>query len=375
MKKKNGLLTGIGAIALFAFSKLKFLVVVLKLAKLHTLLSLILSVGVYAIAYGWKFAVGLVYLLFIHEMGHMVGARMKGVPTSPAIFIPFMGAAVGMKEKPKNIKDDVFITYLGPLAGFISILPFFALYAVNKDPFWLVMLQVGAMINLFNLVPMMPLDGGHIARMLSNRLLILGMAGIITLTVMSPDPILVLIVIFGLLQWFGMRKEERERSRKEIQAEALRPFIGESKNIKAEFLSIEENDRALWLNEQIYEYSQKANQLQAALREAEKKGDSIWSSRPGNHYAKVEMELFGTRAILAQLNEWYGEDMPEDNRLERKYEELEKELMASRKFFEVTAKDRWLVLIAYLLLIGVLSGSLVYAMNLLETINIRDYID
>ena len=60
-----------------------------------------LSLGAYAVIYGWKFGVALIYLLFVHEMGHLWAAKRKGIPTSPAIFIPFMGALIGMKEMPK----------------------------------------------------------------------------------------------------------------------------------------------------------------------------------------------------------------------------------------------------------------------------------
>ena len=63
-----------------------------------------LSLGAYAVIYGWKFGVALIYLLFIHEMGHLWAAKRKGIPTSPAIFIPFMGALIGMKEMPKMQK-------------------------------------------------------------------------------------------------------------------------------------------------------------------------------------------------------------------------------------------------------------------------------
>ena len=75
--------------------------------------SMFLSLGAYAVLYGWKFGVALIYLLFVHEMGHLWAAKRKGIPTSPAIFIPFMGALIGMKEMPKNAKDEAYIAYMG----------------------------------------------------------------------------------------------------------------------------------------------------------------------------------------------------------------------------------------------------------------------
>ena len=85
-------------------SKLKWVFAIFKLAKFSTVFSMFLSLGAYAVIYGWKFGVALIYLLFIHEMGHLWAAKRKGIPTSPAIFIPFMGALIGMKEMPKMQK-------------------------------------------------------------------------------------------------------------------------------------------------------------------------------------------------------------------------------------------------------------------------------
>ena len=85
-------------------SKLKWVFAIFKLAKFSTVFSMFLSLDAYAVIYGWKFGVALIYLLFIHEMGHLWAAKRKGIPTSPAIFIPFMGALIGMKEMPKNAK-------------------------------------------------------------------------------------------------------------------------------------------------------------------------------------------------------------------------------------------------------------------------------
>ena len=87
-----------------------------------------LSLGAYAVIYGWQFGVALIYLLFIHEMGHLWAAKRKGIPTSPAIFIPFMGALIGMKEMPKNAKDEAYIAYMGPLSDYFHFTGYSTLY-------------------------------------------------------------------------------------------------------------------------------------------------------------------------------------------------------------------------------------------------------
>src|SRR5699024_5809054 len=102
-RSKKGLWGWIVAIGVFLAAKLKWVLAIFKIGKFATLASMFVSLGGYALIFGWKFAFAIVYLIFIHEMGHLVAAKIKKIPTSPAIFIPFMGAAIGMD--PKKIKD------------------------------------------------------------------------------------------------------------------------------------------------------------------------------------------------------------------------------------------------------------------------------
>ncbi len=134
---KKGLWGIIVAVGLFLLSKLKWVFAIFKLAKFSTVFSMFLSLGAYAVLYGWKFGVALIYLLFVHEMGHLWAAKRKGIPTSPAIFIPFMGALIGMKEMPKNAKDEAYIAYMGAaFSDFCHFLPAIPLYIMTKEPFW-----------------------------------------------------------------------------------------------------------------------------------------------------------------------------------------------------------------------------------------------
>ena len=126
MKKQKGKTGGgvIVAIGLLILSKLKWVLAVLKFSKFGgTLISMVISLGIYVAVFGWRFAVALIYLMFVHEMGHLVAAKQKGIKTSPAIFVPFLGAAIGMKEKPEDAATEAYLAYGGPLAGLISIFP------------------------------------------------------------------------------------------------------------------------------------------------------------------------------------------------------------------------------------------------------------
>src|SRR5699024_4522871 len=129
----------------------------------------------YAAFFGWQLAVVLVYLLLVHESGHLVAARQKGIKTSPAYFIPFVGAVISMKERPKDAATEAYLAYGGPLAGLISFLPAVLLYSWTGAPVWLLVIFLGAFLNLLNMLPVSPLDGGRIVTVLSTKIWFLGL--------------------------------------------------------------------------------------------------------------------------------------------------------------------------------------------------------
>ncbi|GAA0431748.1 hypothetical protein GCM10008983_05410 [Lentibacillus halophilus] len=201
----------LGVIGAFLLTKAKWLLALLKVGKFATLASMFVSLWAYAMFYGWKFAAALVYLIFIHEMGHLVAAKMKNIPTSPAVFIPFLGAAIGIDPKKiESAKTEFFVAYGGPLAGLLSILPAVALYMTTGNPYWALVIQLGALINLFNLFPVSPLDGGRIVSVLSPNIWLVGLLVLLPILFISPDPILILIVIFGTVTWWKQFKKRRD---------------------------------------------------------------------------------------------------------------------------------------------------------------------
>jgi len=194
-KKKWG---GFAVIAAFLLSKAKFLLAFLKLSKFGgTLISFGISLFFYAQLFGVWFAVGLLYLLFIHEMGHLVAARRLGIKTGPAIFVPFMGAVIGIKDEIKTPKAEAIVGYGGPLAGLLSLAPLAIGYAVTGDSFWIVILHLGALINLFNLMPVSPLDGGRILAGLPIVVWIAGLAALVAYGITHFSFILLLVAFFG----------------------------------------------------------------------------------------------------------------------------------------------------------------------------------
>nr|WP_057912395.1 site-2 protease family protein [Peribacillus muralis] len=204
----------LGAIGLFFLGKMKWLFALLKLAKVGSLLSIFVSLGAYALVYGWKFAVALVYLIYIHEMGHLLAAKRKGIKTSNAIFIPFVGALIALKEEPKNANQEAYLAFGGPLLGTLAFLPAIPLFMITENPFWLLVITLGSLINLFNLMPVHPLDGGRIVGVISTKVWILGIIGMVVYMFYHPNPLLILFLLLGISKWWKEFRSETTRNQR-----------------------------------------------------------------------------------------------------------------------------------------------------------------
>ncbi len=183
MKKKkmgNGWksLGGIGVVLAFIGGKLKFLIPLLKLGKVGgTVWSMLLMMGAYALIYPWSFSVGVVLMIFIHEMGHILAAKRKGFPVSAPAFIPFLGALITLKKQPSDAGTEAYIALGGPLLGTVGALAALGLAVATGYEVLFVIAQVGLFLNLLNLMPIHPLDGGRIVTAISRWLWVAGLIG------------------------------------------------------------------------------------------------------------------------------------------------------------------------------------------------------
>jgi Zn-dependent protease len=150
-------------------------------------ISAIVSVFAYSFFFGWPFAIGLVALLFIHEMGHALVMKMKGIPIGGLIFVPMLGAAVFMKQMPKNAKDEAEVGIAGPIAGALaaSVCLLLALQNPNAPSVWAPLAYFGFFMNLFNLIPIVPFDGGRVLAAIDRRIWIIGFLGLLAFEVWS----------------------------------------------------------------------------------------------------------------------------------------------------------------------------------------------
>ena len=152
-------------ILVFVATKAKLLL--LGLGKASTLLSMLVSLGVYWTIWGWQFALGVVLSIYVHEMGHVAALRRFGIPASAPMFIPGFGAVVRMETYPQTAKEDARVGLAGPIYGFGCAALVAAAYYATSYPLLAAIASVGAWINLFNLVPIWQLDGNRGFRALS----------------------------------------------------------------------------------------------------------------------------------------------------------------------------------------------------------------
>lgn len=179
-------------------SKFKFLLfALLKIKFVGTALTALLSIGAYALVFPLWFAVGLVVLVWVHEMGHVLQLRREGIPASAPMFVPFLGAFVAMKQMPKNALVEARVGLAGPVLGTLGALGVLGLYAWTQEPVLLVLAYIGFFLNLINLLPVLPLDGGRAMGALSPAFWILGVGLMVALMLTSTiSPLFILLVAF-----------------------------------------------------------------------------------------------------------------------------------------------------------------------------------
>jgi len=172
------------------------------------------SIGAYTLIWGWQFAVGFVVLLLVHEMGHVLQLRREGIKASAPMFIPFLGAVVAMKEMPKDAAAEARVGLAGPVLGSLGALVPWGVYALTGNELFLALAFVGFFLNLFNLLPVLPLDGGRAMAALSPTMWLVGYALLVGVTIVAPNPIMILILLLG-----GFETYRRWKARKDPEAQ------------------------------------------------------------------------------------------------------------------------------------------------------------
>jgi Zn-dependent protease len=189
----------IGLALAFVLGKLKVIIPLLKFAKFGTLISMFVAVWAYALFWGFPFALGFVLLILVHELGHALVLRQQGIPAGAPVFIPFLGAVIAMKGMPRNAWVEALVGIGGPVLGSVGALVCLIVGWMTDSLIWYALASTGFLLNLFNLLPISPLDGGRIVGVISRWIWVAGYALAIAAFLATFHPMLLLILIFGLL--------------------------------------------------------------------------------------------------------------------------------------------------------------------------------
>jgi Zn-dependent protease len=223
-KKALSSLGVVGLLLLKFGAKLKLLIV--PLIKFFPVIlksggSMLLMIGVYTAFWGWKYAVGFVVLLLLHECGHLVAAKGFGLKVGAPVFIPFMGAFIALKEAPRNVWIEAWVGIGGPLLGSLAAFLCHGAGVALDQPLLVALAWTGYWLNLFNLAPIGPLDGGRIAGALSPWLWLAGLGIMGWLAWTRPQNLIIwLILLFSLPRVFSLFRKRTEEERRYFEITA-----------------------------------------------------------------------------------------------------------------------------------------------------------
>jgi Zn-dependent protease len=195
-------------LALLKFGK-ALLLLLPKAKVLTTSATMLVSVAAYSLIWGWKFALGFVLLLLVHEMGHVIQLRREGIEASAPMFIPFFGAAVMAKSLGDDATAEARVGLAGPILGTLGCLALLPVAFGTGDDFWYALVFTGLFLNLFNLLPVVPLDGGRAMAALSPWMWFVGLFVMAVVAFAYPNPIIVVILLLAAYETYKRWKARR----------------------------------------------------------------------------------------------------------------------------------------------------------------------
>jgi Zn-dependent protease len=212
-KRIGSALAAIGALFAKFFSAIKGVLLLLpKLKLLTTAGTALISVAAYSLFFGWTFAVGFVVLLFVHEMGHVIQLRKEGVKASAPMFVPFLGAVITARSFGENALAEARVGLAGPVLGTVGAGVCLAIGEATNSNLFRALAYIGFFLNLFNLLPVVPLDGGRAMAAMAPWMWFVGLGAVAALLFIAPNFILVIILLFGTMEVWRRWQARRTRS-------------------------------------------------------------------------------------------------------------------------------------------------------------------
>ena len=200
----------LGAALIALLAKLKALLLLLGQVKLlATAGTMLVSIVAYATIWGFSFAVGFVVLLLVHELGHVVALRREGIKASAPMFIPFMGALITARSLGEDALAEARVGLAGPILGSLGAAVCVVIWQITGHDYWRALAFTGFFLNLFNLLPVVPLDGGRAMAAMAPWMWFVGFAAMIALAVIWPNPIILIIVVFAAFETWRRWKQRR----------------------------------------------------------------------------------------------------------------------------------------------------------------------
>jgi Zn-dependent protease len=211
---------GLAALA----TKLKALILLLpKFKLLATAGTMLVSIAAYSFVFGWAFAVGFVVLILVHELGHVIQLRREGIKASAPMFIPFLGAVISARSLGKNATAEARVGLAGPILGSVGAAACIAIWQLTGNDIWRALAFTGLFLNLFNLLPVVPLDGGRAMAAMAPWMWFVGFAAMIPLAIVFPNPIILLIVLVAGYETYKRWKLRNTRTPQQLAYYRVRP--------------------------------------------------------------------------------------------------------------------------------------------------------
>jgi Zn-dependent protease len=214
----------IGAAILAFLAKIKTILLLLPKAKLLvTAGTMLVSIVAYTTIWGVSFAAGFVVLLLVHEMGHVIALRREGIKASPPMFIPFLGAVISARSLGDNAAAEARVGLAGPILGTIGAAACLVVWHLTGHDYWRALAFTGFFLNLFNLLPVVPLDGGRAMAAMAPWMWGLGFLGMIALAILFPNPIILIIVVLAGYETYRRWQLRRSGSLEQLMYYQVRP--------------------------------------------------------------------------------------------------------------------------------------------------------
>ncbi len=199
----------LAALAALATKLKTLLLLAPKLKLLTTAGTMFISIAAYAWIWGVPFAIGFVVLLFVHETGHLIQLRREGIKASAPMFVPFLGAVISARSLGDNALAEARVGLAGPVLGSIGAAACILIWHATGNDIWRALAFTGFFLNLFNLLPVVPLDGGRAMAAMAPWMWLVGFAALIPLLFIFHNPIMLIILVFA-----GLETSRRWKQRK-----------------------------------------------------------------------------------------------------------------------------------------------------------------